>query len=55
MPNAMELTVTQGIPIAIAAGEIAVEGVRRRFMRNGGNFSIEEEIAKYTDLLEGDM
>jgi hypothetical protein len=44
-----------GQPIAIAAGQLAVEGGRLRYFSREGTFNVEEEISKYAEPLDSDV
>jgi len=44
-----------GQPIAIAAGQLAVEGARLRYFSPDGIFDVDDEVAKYAQALDSDM
>jgi len=50
-----EMPFKYGQPIAIAAGQLAVEGARLRYFSPGGIFDVDDEVAKYAQALDSDM
>jgi hypothetical protein len=47
-----QLKAAEGIPIAVAAGKMAVEGAERRKRVEGEKFNVDEELKKYTKEAE---
>lgn len=50
-----ELPFKYGQSIAIAAGQLAVEGARVRYFSREGTFDVDDEVAKYAEPLDSDM